>query len=180
MYAYHVITDRPLQIGQQIIFDEEHHNGVYQRVYAKKQIVEDIYANPGQYNAENLEYPVLVALRELALEEVRVKKHPEYPSRMSCLYVSGTQKEAEDWGDYFARIGRPTYAVAKVKVEGKCFVGDATKCFDGQTDKEENIRLAELYWENKSNDSEERSICEMLVDGCITIVEFVKVINANV
>lgn len=158
MYAYHVITDRPLQIGQQIIFDEEHHNGVYQRVYAKKQIVEDIYANPGQYNAENLEYPVLVALRELALEEVRVKKHPEYPSRMSCLYVSGTQKEAE----------------------GKCFVGDATKCFDGQTDKEENIRLAELYWENKSNDSEERSICEMLVDGCITIVEFVKVINANV
>ncbi len=29
MFAYHVITDRPIQLGEQIIFDETHHNGVY-------------------------------------------------------------------------------------------------------------------------------------------------------
>lgn len=99
---------------------------------------------------------------------------------MSCLYVSETLKEAEDWGEFFARIGRPTYCIVKLKVEGNCFIGDAAKCFDGQPDKQENLRLAEIYWENKSNDAEERSICEMLVDGRITVVEIVKEINANI
>ena len=46
MFAYHVITDRPIQLGEQIIFDETHHNGVYKRVYDKIEIVNDIYNNP--------------------------------------------------------------------------------------------------------------------------------------
>lgn len=25
MFAYHVVTDRPMYVGQQIVFDEEHH-----------------------------------------------------------------------------------------------------------------------------------------------------------
>ena len=29
MYAYHVVTDRPMHVGQTIIFDEIHHSGVY-------------------------------------------------------------------------------------------------------------------------------------------------------
>ena len=45
MVAYHVVTDRPMHVGQQIIFDEEHHSGVYQRVYEKTDIVNDIYTN---------------------------------------------------------------------------------------------------------------------------------------
>lgn len=180
MYAYHVVTERPMEIGQQIIFDETHHNGVHKRVYEKLDIVNDIYANPDKYNVENLEHHTSVALRELALEEIRQKKYPNYPSRMSCLYVSRTLKEAENWGEFFARIGRPTYHIVKLEIKGNCFIGDATKCFDGQLDKLENLRLAELYWENKSNDVNERSICEMLVDGYITVMEIVKEINANV
>ena len=46
MYAYHVVTDRPLEVGQKIIFDESHHNGVYKRVYDKINIVKDIYRHP--------------------------------------------------------------------------------------------------------------------------------------
>ncbi len=45
-----------------------------------------------------------------------------YPSRMSCLYVSKTLKEADDWGKYFAEIGRPTYSIAKLEIKGSCFV----------------------------------------------------------
>lgn len=93
MYAYHVVTEKPMYIGQQIIFDDNHHNGVFQRVYDKINIVNDIYANPSKYNAETLEHHTSVALRELALEEVRQKKYPQYPSRMSCLYVSGHLKK---------------------------------------------------------------------------------------
>ena len=99
---------------------------------------------------------------------------------MSCLYVSKTLKEAEDWGEFFARIGRPTYNIVKLNVEGNCFEGDATKCFDGQLDREENLKLAEVYWENKKEASESRAIVEVLVDGKIAVAEVVKEINANI
>ena len=179
MYVYHVVTDRPMYVGQQIVFDENNRSGVYRRVYEKIDIVKDIYENPSKYNAETLEHHTSVALRELALEEVRLKKYPQYPSRMGCLYVSKTFEEAVKWGDFFARIGRPTYHIVKLDVEGNCFVGDATKCFKGQLSEAENLRLAELYWENNSEGDNSTVICEMLVNGKITVIEIAKEINAN-
>ncbi len=180
MFAYHVVTDRPMYVGQQIIFDEEHHSGVYHRVMEKIDIVNDIYANPSKYDTETLEHHISVALRELALEEVRQKKYPQYPSRMGCLYVSKSFEEAEKWGDFFAEIGRPTYHIVKLDIKGNCFMGDATKCFKGQLSKEENLRLAENYWESNVDTDNKQAVCEMLVNGQITVVEIVKDINANI
>ncbi|MBO5937676.1 MAG: DUF2441 domain-containing protein [Clostridia bacterium] len=180
MIVYHVVTDRPMCVGQKIIFDDEHHSGVYQRVYEKADVVNDIYANPDKYDAEALEHHTSVALRELALEEIRQKSYPQYPSRMACLYVSETIEEAESWGRYFAEIGRPTYSIVKLEVNGNCFVGDANKCFRGQLSKEENLRLAEIYWENKADEKNSQQIREMLVDGEIKVLEIVKEINANI
>lgn len=179
MFAYHVVTDRPMYVGQQIIFDEKHHSGVYQRVHDKLEIVNDIYTHPDKYDAETLEHHTSVALRELALEEVRQKKYPQYPSRMGCLYVSGSFAEAEKWGNFFAEIGRPTYHIVKLDIKGNYFIGDATKCFKGRLDKEENLRLAEMYWQSNVNTESQQAICEMLVNGHITVVEIVKEINAN-
>lgn len=180
MIAYHVVTDRPMTVGQQIIFDETHHSGVYHRVQDKLGIVQAIYANPNQYDAEALEHHTAVALRELALEEVRKEKYPMYPSRLSCLYVSETLEEAERWGEFFARLGRPTYHIVKLAINGRCFVGDAAKCFRGQPDQMDNLRLAERYWQNHSDNSDEPPIKEMLVDGQITVLEIIKEINANI
>ena len=165
MYAYHVATDRPMKVGQQIIFDETHHNGVYQRVCDKINIVKDIYSYPEKYSSEMLEHHTSVSMRELALEEVRKKKYPAYPSRMSCLYVSKTFEEADNWGKYFAKIGRPTYSIVKLEIDGNCFFGDATKCFDAQLNEQENLRMAEIYWKNESNEADNPPIVEMLVDG---------------
>lgn len=149
--------------------------------YMKKiDIVNDIYANPAKYNVETLEHHTSVALRELALEEIRRKKYPQYPSRMGCLYVSKSLVEAENWGKFFAEIGRPTYCIAKLNITGNCFVGDATKCFKGTLSKEENLRLAEAYWGSETDEENQQAICEMLVNGQITVVEIVKVINANI
>ena len=92
-----------MKCGQHIIFDENHHSGVYERVQEKMEKVHDIYENPDKYDEKTLEHHTSVALRELALEEVRRKKYPQFPSRMSCLYVSRTLKEAEQWGEFFAR-----------------------------------------------------------------------------
>lgn len=172
IYVYHVVTEKPMYVGQRIAFDENRHNGVWQRVNEKIDIVNDIYNNPEKYMNVKLEHHTSVALRELALEKVRLRKYPNYPSRMACLYVSKTLEEAEKWFDYFVSLDRPTLQIVKLKVNGNMFYGDATKCFDGRLTKKENFILAEKYWENK--DFDEASIAEMLVDGNIEVVEIVK------
>jgi len=177
--VFHVVTNRPMQQGQTIVFDETHHSGVYQRVMALAEQAADAYAHPEQYPLP-LEHHLDVALRELALEEVRRKRYPQYPSRMACLYVSRKLEEAKRWGEYFARIGRPTYAIVEMLVDGHCFVGDACNCFDGTTDHQENLAKAEHYWANLPNVDGDEPIWEMLVDGRITVVRIVEEINANV
>ena len=180
MFFYHVVSDKPKQVGQYFVLDEKHPNGVYDRVYAQMSTVEDIYRNPEKYRGVELPYNVGVALRELALEKVRKEKFPQYPSRMAALYVSKTYEEAERWGGYFARIGRLTYCVAKIEVSGNCYYGDAYKCFDGTISEEENLRLAEIYWLNGPNEDGHEPITEVLVNGDIKVVEILKEINANV
>lgn len=147
---YHTVTERPMVVGQHIIFDNNHYNGVYYRVNEKTDIVHTIYSNPEDYQNAELEHHTSVALRELALEKVRVEKHPHYPSRMACLYVSKTFAEAASWFDYFTALGRPTFQIVKLKVNGNVFYGDATKCFDGRLTEKENLELAEEYWNNCS------------------------------
>lgn len=173
-YFYHVVTDRPMHLGQHILFDENHHSGVYSRVMKKADLVADIYANPEKYADTALEHHTAVALRELALEEVRKEKYPMYPSRMGCLYVSKTLAEAEKWFDYFTELARPTYQIVKLKVNGNVFAGDANKCFAGCPDKQTNLRLAERYWENRPEPGQETPVIEILVDGDIEVVEIVK------
>lgn len=176
MIVYHVVTERPMKIGQVITFDDNNHSGVYTRVYEKLEIVRDIYEHPEKYDEKTLEHHTAVALRELAIEEVRKQHYPNYPSRMSCLYVSKNLKEAKKWADFFVELGRPTYHIVKLQVEGNCFVGDATKCFRGTSDKEKNLKLGRLYWESHCEDG----ICEMLVDGRMTVLEIVEELNKNI
>lgn len=49
MFFYHVVSDVPKQVGQRFVLDEKHPNGVYERMYAQMNIVEDIYNNPEKY-----------------------------------------------------------------------------------------------------------------------------------
>ncbi len=175
--VYHVVTERTMYVGQQIVLDGKHHSGVYERVMEKVDLVHDIYAHPERYQSEKLEHHTAVALRELALEEVRQKQYPDYPSRMGCLYVSGTLAEAEKWFDFFTEIGRPTYQIVTLRVNGNVFAGNANLCFVGTTDKEQNLLLAEQYWRNETEDVQEPPVIEMLVDGTIEVIEIVKEID---
>lgn len=176
-FAYHVVTEKPMSLGQHIIFDENHHSGVYQRVLAQLDMVEAIYREPKKYENAELEYAVIVALREFALEEVRREKYPDYPSRMGCLYVSETLQDAVPWADYFLSLGRPTFQIVKLQITGKKFKGDATKCFDATINRIENLKMAERYWENRENPIDKPPIVEILVGGEIEVVEIVKVIQ---
>lgn len=176
---YHVVTERPMELGQIIIFDETHHSGVYERVYNLENIVNDIYDNPNKYDNEEFEHHTKVALRELALEEARKNKYPNYPSRLSSLYVSNSLEEAENWYEYFISLGRPTYQIVKVSVDGNSFTGDACNCFDGTSDKQYNLEQAEIYWKAKNNNKEKNPINETIVDGKIKVIEIIKTNEKN-
>ena len=93
--AYHVVTERPMTVGQVLCLDETYPSGVYRRVMEKVPLVEEIYQNPGAWAGKPLEHHTMVALRELSLEQVRREQFPQHPSRLHCLYVSETREEAQ-------------------------------------------------------------------------------------
>ena len=171
---YHVVTDKPMEVGQELIFDDNHHSGVYARVYALKNKVDEIYKNPEAYKNVELDHHLKVALRELAIEEIRKEKYSTYPSRLSSLYVSNSKEEAEKWYNLFIELGRPTYSIVKVEVDGNVFVGDSYNCFDGTIEKNKNLELAENYWKYKKNQEGKEPIVEILVNGKIKVIEIVK------
>ena len=179
-YVYHVVTDRNMSLGQKIIFDDNNKSGVASRVSQKIKIVEDIYKNPQKYTIDNLDHHTKVAIRELALEEVRKDRFANLPSRLACLYVSETLEEAEKWCGCFVDWGRPTYRIVKLKIEGNKFKADACNCFTPTLNKQENLKLAERYWLNLPNCENTPPIYEILVGGYIEVVEIVKEINKNI
>ena len=167
---YHVVTERPMYLGQEIIFDDNHHSGVYKRIQKEKELVNKLYLGYDIKLTDDLKK----ALREYALEEVRVKYFSNYPSRLSCLYVSKTLEEALFWYNTFIEQGRPTYQIVKVSVDGSSFTGDAWNCFKGTKDKNKNLELAYNYWNNLDNLKGEKPIVETLVDGKIKVIEIIK------
>ena len=42
MFFYHVVSDVPKQVGQRFVLDENHPNGVYERVYAQMSTVVNV------------------------------------------------------------------------------------------------------------------------------------------
>jgi len=109
-------------------------------------------------------------LRELALEQVRQAEHPQYPSRMACLYTSRTLDEAEKWAEFFRGLGRKVYSIMKLRVDGSVFDGDARNCFDGTENEAENIANARRYWNMEQNKC---PVIETLVTGNIFVEEVV-------
>ncbi len=174
LYVYHVVTERKMKINQVINFDDNTHSGVYNRVMSLEKEVLDIYNNPDKYKDVELDHHTKVALRELAMEEVRVKDFCNYPSRMNCLYVSSDIESAEEWANYFIKIGRKVYQLVKLEVDGNFFVGDANNCFEGTIDKNKNIELSYDYWNNIKNKKGKDVFPEMIVNGKIKVVEIIK------
>ena len=171
---YHVVTERPMELGQVIVFDKNNRSGVYNRVYELKDVVNEIYLNPSKYDEAKLDHHTKVALRELALEEVRRNDYPNYPSRLESLYVSKTIEEAQNWYNYFISLGRPTFQIVKVKVNGNSFTGDACNCFEGTVNKDDNIKLSKIYWSGKDNLLGQKPVYETIVSGKIEVIEIIK------
>lgn len=177
--AYHVVTERPMEQGQLLSIGESWESGVYRRVMEKLPVVEQIYNAPKSWEGKEIEHHTMVALRELALEQVRRERFPQYPSRLHCLYVSESLEESRQWGMFFAQLGRPTYHIVKLEISGRKFVGNANLCFQGTPNQERNLELAGSYWQVSPDPSGERPVWEILVDGKVRVAEIVEEIGKN-
>ncbi|MFD0050459.1 DUF2441 domain-containing protein [Actinomycetes bacterium NPDC127524] len=176
IYVYHTVTERPMELGQIIVFDNNHHNGVYNRVFACKNILNGNEPTDSLSNfiASNLEYWTVRTYRELAFEKVRKEKYPKYPSRMACLYTSRSLSDAEMWAKSFMNSERKVYQIVKLRTDGNVFDGDAYNVFDGSNNEEENENKAEYYWSNNPNKLGRAPLVETLINGNIEVVEIVK------
>lgn len=168
-YVYHVVTERPMTLGQVIMFNENNHNGVYNRVMTFKRLSdgEEVCGEISEMIKSDMDKWSKVAYRELVLEEVRKSYYPGCPSRMSCLYTSRTFDEAKQWAEFFEKIGRKVYSIVKLRVDGRVFDSDACNCFDGVGD-DSDYEKAHAYWQVKKT---EKPVIETLVDGVITVEE---------
>ena len=173
-YFYHVVTEKPMHLGQIITFDNNNHSGVYNRVMDKLEIVKDIISNPSKYKQGELDHHTKVALRELALEQVRKEKYPNYPSRLESLYVSKNLEDAEMWANSFIANGREVFQIVKLKTDGNEFTTDAYNCFEGNINEKQNILNAYNYWENKANKNGNTPIWETIINGNIEVIEIIR------
>lgn len=171
--VYHVVTERRMALGQVIQMDENTPTGVYSRVMDKKPLVEDMLAHPERYAGQPIDHHTDVAIRELAMEQVRREQYPQCPSRMHSLYTSRDVEDSRCWFQWFKEWGRATYQIVKLRVDGRCFTGNANLCFDGGLDQAQNRRYAERYWQVGEDPDGERPVWETLVDGRIEVVEII-------
>lgn len=170
---YHVVTNRPMKVGQEIIFNTNTSNTVNKRVLATFDIIDNhICTDKDLENIikRDIEKWKKIAYREVALEKIRLKNFLKYPSRLNCLYVSENLEDAEVWAKSFMQSGRKVYAIVKVATNGKCFIGNAFNCFDGTNTKLDLVN-AEKYWNNNKNKFVNK---EILIDGKITIKKIIK------
>lgn len=170
--VYHVVTERPMTLGQQIILDADHPNGVCRRVRAWERSMTGA-APQDECDALVASNPVRwaqVAQRELAMEQIRREQFPDLPSRLSCLYTSRTLEAAQTWADFFQKVGRKVFSIVLLEVDGCTFDADACNCFDGTGD-ESDLEKALRYWQNAPT---EQPVIETLAGGVLTVKEIIE------
>ncbi len=190
-YFYHVVTEKPMKLGQVIIFDKDNHNGVYERSLnfdfrnsKGKTALEIVRENikDGKLNLNKEDTEILSnylewstkGYRELILEIERRKENIDAPSRMACLYVSRNLKDAKKWAKSFIYFGRPTFQIVKLKAIGNSFDGNSYNIKTETVSIKKQFEFAKNYWNNEFCENE---LIETIIDGRIEVVEIVEEFN---
>lgn len=170
--VYHVVTERPMELGQRIVLDEAHPNGVCRRVRAWERHAQGqpAGAEADALISSNPDRWAKVARRELAMEKIRREQFSDLPSRLGCLYTSRTLEAAQTWADFFRKVGRKVYSIVLLEVDGPVFDADACNCFDGTGD-ETDLVNALRYWQNAPTDE---PVIETLAAGTLTVVKIIQ------
>ncbi|MGE7933707.1 DUF2441 domain-containing protein [Viridibacillus arvi] len=187
-YVYHIVTRKKMSQGQIINFNKNQKNTLFRFFFEKEQlnskgedfiqIFQDHYTNEGlNLNKENAQVALNYvdqttrAIREAIVEMVRLQEHPEYPSRLSCLYAAKSYEDVLKWKSLFDSYNRKVLQIVKLRVIGNSFEGDGNLLpkVDGVPFSRE-IEQAIEYW--KGNVKNE--LPELLINGIIEVVEVIE------
>ena len=179
---YHAYSGKKVNVGDILAFNSDTQNKMFDDVYNNEYKIDGIDANEllitKKRNQERSfsidEFELLLntvnndafVLRELALEKVRKMKYPNYPSRLSCLYVTKTKEDAINWSNILKRNKKECRQILTLELTGEIF------CFDGNLMKRQNVSYqkhldnAKLYW-----DSLDLNNSEILFYGEAKVIE---------
>lgn len=168
---YHANSGNKLFIGDSLIFDSNTHNKMYEEVYNTEYIMDNLDANElinikkknKDFNMSFEELNLFLntisndafVMRELALEEIRKTKYPEYPSRLNCLYVTKKKEEALQWSNILKRNKKQCTQILTLELTGEVFVGDGNLMKRQNISYQKHLENAEKYWSQKTCDSNE-------------------------
>jgi len=185
--AYHIVTNKKMELGQVITFDKDQKNTLYRFFFEKElvnqqnedcmQILNDHYTDEG-LNLGKEDANVLVqyaghtmrAIREVIAEMVRLQEFPTYPSRLSCLYAARSYEEVLKWKAIFASYNRKVLQIVKLHVIGNYFEGDGDLLPTLEAVPfHRKIEQARGYW--KGNEKDE--LPELLINGKMEVIEII-------
>ena len=192
MILYQVATDRNYKVGDILLFNKDVPNGQHNRVFnsdfrlngarpsdemysVAKRRLKKFKSKDDIYSLAHIFESYDVAIKEIALEEVRKEKFPDLPSRLHCMYLS-TSKEialenAKSMANNREKNGR-IFQVVAVKLNGAIF--KAGKVYVNREGKSYAYykEKANAYWKQKGLKDVE--VKEILFEGEAEIVEIIK------
>lgn len=187
IFAYHIVTNKKMELGQIINFNDDQQNTLYRYFLEKEQmnskgedslrILQGHHTSDGlNLNKEDAEVvsrymgQTIRAIREVVTEMVRVKEYPDYPSRLSCLYATKTYEDALKWKELFNSYNRKVLQIVKLRVNGSYFEGDAALLPNVDAAPfATKIDQAKEYWKGNSKNE----LPELLIIGEIEVVEII-------
>lgn len=168
---YHAHSGNKVSIGDILVFNSSTNNKMYEEVYNKEYKLNQIDANELLCNKKrNKEYDLSLeeldlilntvnndafVMRELALEEVRKKNYPDYPSRLKCLYVAKDKEEAVEWVNILKRNKKECKQVLTLELTGDLFIGDGSLMKRQNLSYQKHLENAHEYWSCKTNTTPE-------------------------
>ncbi|MFS0658660.1 DUF2441 domain-containing protein [Niallia alba] len=185
--AYHIVTNKKMELGQVITFDKDQKNTLYRFFFEKElvnqqnedcmKILNDHYTDEG-LNLGKEDANVLVqyaghtmrAIREVIAEMVRLQEFPTYPSRLSCLYAARSYEEVLKWKAIFASYNRKVLQIVKLRVIGDYFEGDGELLPTLEAVPfHRKIEQAREYWKG----NEKNELPELLINGKMEVTEII-------
>lgn len=178
---FHVVTVKPMQLNQKLTFGDKP-NYFYERLFNKDFILDNLDVLQMTHTKEfqnlsdseirlikNYIYESAAITREMALENYRIKYFRNYPSRLTCMFLTNSYEQALNWATIIQRMNKKQkpLQVVKLKVEGKVFVGDGNLMLRNTLSINSKFEIAKSYWENKSECKEE----EILFEGNAEVIE---------
>lgn len=189
LVLYQVATDRNYKVGDVITFNKEIPNGQHNRVFNRDFKLNNVRPSDEMYEVAKRKFKKFkskediysiarilesydVAVKELALEDVRKELFPNLPSRLHCMYLSLTKDIAlqniKSMSESREKNGKHFQAVA-VKLSGKIFkAGKVYMSREAQSYGYYKEKAIE-YWKQKNLKDED--VKEVLFEGTAEIVE---------